>query len=369
MIETTSSFKSLAQLKEGIEKSALWGYILSEIDDPKVSDLILESGKPVKHKKDNQVMPCEGKVASVNDYAMLEQLVNIESTVRPSDDPTAPKVSLDAAIHVGGRRLRCSYTHYLNGTRMVLRPFATLIPDPQDLNMPEIVLKKGKRTKKGLAMITGATGSGKTTTMASLLCARARCSYEHIITLEDPIEFLYPDDLKATFMQREIGKHEKTFASGIKAALRQSPHVILIGEVRDAETAIAALNAAETGHYVICSFHTNNVESAIKRMIEILPEESRAFGREVLVSSLDMAVCQTLINKKSGGKVAIHEVMVTTAAVSNCISKSNWVELRSEIELGEKKGHITFGKSLNRAFDRKLIEQADLDHWKKHLGG
>jgi twitching motility protein PilT len=186
---------------------------------------------------------------------------------------------------------------------------------------------------------------------------------EHIITLEDPIEYIYPDNTPALYSQREIGTHVESFANGLRAALRQRPHVIMVGEIRDQITAEVALQAAETGHLVLASFHTGTPEEAVQRYLQLIPESRQEFTRAILATSLEMVICQKLITLPSGSRFAIHEVMKRTPAVSNCVRKGNWTGMRQQIALGKTQGQQDFKLSLENAKTKKLIDDATLQKW------
>jgi twitching motility protein PilT len=214
-----------------------------------------------------------------------------------------------------------------------------------------------------LILICGPTGAGKTTTLASFLKWRGSHRREHIITLEDPIEYTYPEDTAALFSQREVGTHVESFPRGLRAALRQRPHVILVGEVRDQDTAEVALQAAETGHLVLASFHTGTPEEAVQRYLQLIPESRQEFTRAILATVLEMVVCQKLITLPGGRRFAIHEVMRRNTAVSNCIRKGNWTGMRQQIALGKNQGQQDFKLSLEIAKNKHLIDENTFQKW------
>lgn len=255
----------------------------------------------------------------------------------------------EGSLDFGSYRFRVSLFRENLGGRMVLRVLSTEIPEPEKINIPPIALTLMTSLRQGLILICGPTGSGKTTTIASVLAARGYLLQEHVITLEDPVEYSMPSDSRSIYSQRQIGRDEPTFAEGLRAALRQAPHLIMIGEVRDPATAATALEASETGHLVIATIHANSADMTVHRYLQMIEPSRQAMAREQLAAYTELVICQRLCRALSGhqGRVALHEVMVKTPATMNCIRKGLWTELRSEIVLGAKKGHITFQQSLH----------------------
>jgi twitching motility protein PilT len=241
-----------------------------------------------------------------------------------------------------------------------MRLLSTNIPKPADINMPVKLKEKGVLIRQGLVLITGPTGSGKSTTIASLLQERGTQRTEHILTLEDPIEFVYPTDLKALFTQREIGTDEPSYEMGLKAALRQAPHVILVGEIRDPESAEIALQAAETGHLVVSTFHTGSVVQTIQRFLQLIPPSRLGFATAILAETLEIVLVQRLISIQNNTKrLAIHEMMIKNTATANSIRSLGWNNLQTELDYGQDRGQLTFTRSVELARSKALITDTE----------
>lgn len=268
---------------------------------------------------------------------------------RMRTDPAALKGgAVETSFALVGQRFRVSAYEETNGGKIVLRVLSKDIPSPEELNMPEVLVSAIKRLSQGMILVCGPTGCGKTTTIASMINERGKAKREHVVTLEDPVEYLMPRNLQSIYSQREIGKDEPSFARGLKAALRQSPHVIVIGEIRDSSTACTALEASETGHLVIATIHASSADMAIQRYVQMIEQEQQALIQDQLATNVETIVCQRLCQAENGyrGRIAIHEVMVKTHATTNCIRKAQSAELRNELTYGAKKGHITFERSI-----------------------
>ena len=243
---------------------------------------------------------------------------------------------LDFAIKINGvGRFRANY--YVENKKMAaaFRIIPTEIPSLEDLNQPEILYDFAKM-EKGLLLVTGPTGSGKSTTMASIINQINTTEKKHIITIEDPIEFEHTNK-QSVFSQREVGQDTNSFATALKYAMRQDPDVILVGEMRDLETIRAALTAAETGHLVIGTLHTNSAVETINRIINVFPEGEQSIIRTQLSMTLKGVVSQILVPKIGGGRVAVQEIMVNTPGISNLIRENKLIQIKSSMELNQEK--------------------------------
>ena len=242
----------------------------------------------------------------------------------------------------------------------VMRLLPTKMPDPDDLGLPEAI-KDFVETKRGLVLVTGETGCGKSTTLAAILNRINETKQKHIITVEDPIEFVHPHK-KCLVNQREIGNDTKSFSAAIRAALREDPDVVLIGEMRDLETIETALTAAETGHLVFGTLHTNSAPSTIDRIVDVFPSDQQPQIRVQLSNVLEGVVCQQLIPLKSGkGRVAAYEIMVTNTAIKSLIRDGKSFQLTSQIQTGKKQGMQTMDDSVYKLFVDKLITAEDAE--------
>lgn len=344
-------------------ETALWLRIKHWLDTyTDISDFIVDNKGVLLYVRRSELITDDSFSVDMDDFTLLMGELH-RHTLHDDGSGVDSGYSVDAAVSVDGHRFRAALYRFMLGFRIVLRPFAQDIPEPQEINMPEQLKEVGVGLDKGLVLICGPTGAGKTTTLASFLRWRGQNRREHIITLEDPIEYIYPENTLALYSQREIGSHVESFSKGLRAALRQRPHVILVGEIRDQATAEVALQAAETGHLVLASLHTGTPEEAVQRYLQLIPESRQEFTRAILASVLEIVICQKLITKSDGSRFAIHEIMKRTPAISNCIRKSNWTGMRQQIALGKMQGQTDFKNSLEVAQKQGAIDDETFKKW------
>jgi twitching motility protein PilT len=225
-----------------------------------------------------------------------------------------------------------------------MRHIPQTILSAEQLSLPPAITKFCQLTK-GLVLVTGPTGSGKSTTLAAMIDLINRQRAEHILTIEDPIEFVHSQK-KCLVNQREVHRHTGSFARALKAALREDPDVILIGELRDLETVAIAIETAETGHLVFGTLHTNTAVSTVDRIIDQFPTDQQEQIRTMLASSLKGVVAQTLLKKKGGGRVAAHEILVLDSAVSAMIREGKNHMIASHMQTQKQEGNILLNESL-----------------------
>jgi twitching motility protein PilT len=223
------------------------------------------------------------------------------------------------------------------------------IPHFDQLGLPDVVREMAERPR-GMILVTGQTGSGKTTTLAAILDLINRTRAEHILTVEDPIEYVFPN-IKSLFHQRQKGEDTKSFANALKAALREDPDIILVGEMRDLETISLAISAAETGHLVFGTLHTNSASGTVDRIIDVFPANQQAQIRAMLSNSLLAVFSQCLVKKKSPkpgeyGRCLAQEIMIVTPAIANLIREGKAPQVYSAIQTGAKLGMQTMEQSL-----------------------
>lgn len=302
-----------------------------------VSDVHLSSGEKMIIRQNGELVRVGDQVLS-NEmlksklYSILtaEQILKFEK-----------ENQLDFAYsHTQLGRFRCHIFYQANGIAASIRIIRNIILTFDDINAPEI-FKTLAFKKQGLILITGATGSGKSTTLAAIIEYINQNKSIHIITLEEPIEFIYQNK-QSLIQQREIGTHCHNYFDGLKAALRQDPDLIMIGELRDKITIAAALQAAETGHVVFATLHTNSVIATINRIIDLFSDESRQFIRSQLAHSLQAIISQKLISDPNMQRSAIFEILINTPAVANLINEGKIKQLVSVMQTGKGEGMQLF---------------------------
>jgi len=268
------------------------------------------------------------------------------------------KKELDCAIILKSLRFRANFYKTLNGLAAVLRRVETEIPLMDSLGLPPVLFELID-AHRGLVLVTGPTGSGKSTTLAAIINQINENRQANIITIEDPVEFIHKDK-KSIVSQREVGKQTESFAKALKGALREDPDVILVGELRDLETIGMALTAAETGHLVFATLHTSGAPNTINRLIDVFPPEQQTQIKSQISESLKMVVTQKLFKKKDGsGRIAAFEVMVCNPAVKNLIREGKVFQIPGVMQTGQRDGMITMEKSIEGLIDSKIINNAE----------
>ncbi|OVE73533.1 type IV pili twitching motility protein PilT [bacterium B13(2017)] len=242
-------------------------------------------------------------------------------------------------------RFRVNVLIQKNGIGAVLRIISSTIPTSEELTLPKAVVGLAD-IPRGLVLVTGPTGSGKSSTLACLIDIINQKRQEHILTIEDPIEFVY-ETKNCVITQREIGMHSKNFCNSLRASLREDPDVILIGEMRDLETIQAAITLAETGHLVFGTLHTTDAPQTIDRIVDVFPPYQQTQVRMQLSVSLQAVICQQLLPKLQGkGRIAVREIMMVTTAIANLIREGKTHQIYSAIDMGVKYGMISMDKAL-----------------------
>jgi len=254
----------------------------------------------------------------------------------------------------GLARLRCNVHRDRFGMGAVFRVIPTKILTAEELNLPKGITDLC-HLSKGLVVVTGPTGSGKSTTLAAMIDVINRSRSDHIITIEDPIEFVH-EDKKCFITQREIGSHTDSFAMALRAALRQDPDVILIGEMRDLETMEIAMEMSETGHLVFGTLHTNTACSTVTRITDAFPADRQNQIRSMLASSLKGAISQTLCRKKEGGRVAALEVLIADSGISAMIRDGKIHQIPSHMQVGKGRGMMVLNESLAELVAKDIVE-------------
>lgn len=304
------------------------------------SDLHIVCGLPIKCRLDGKMQTLSDTVPTPQDCEVLAQeLAGAQfETIRESGE-------LDLALTADcGVRVRANIFHAGGALSFAIRLLNDVIPEIEDLDLPPIALQL-PTYPSGLVLITGETGSGKSTTLAAVLNRINHTACRHIITLEDPIEYIYTSD-QCLVNQREIGKDTASYADGLRAILREDPDVILISEMRDLTTIEAALTAAETGHLVFATLHTNSAADAVDRIVSVFPDGRQRQIRTQLAATLRVVMSQQLVERQGGGRIAACEVMVVNAAIRNLIREGKTPQMESFITMNSREGSILMDHAL-----------------------
>ena len=253
----------------------------------------------------------------------------------------------------GVARFRVNAFNQNRGAGAVFRTIPSKVLTMEDLGMGD-VFKKISDNPRGLVLVTGPTGSGKSTSLAAMVDYLNSTKYQHILTIEDPIEFVH-ESKKCLVNQREVHRDTLGFAEALRSALREDPDIILVGEMRDLETIRLALTAAETGHLVFGTLHTTSAAKTIDRIVDVFPGEEKAMVRSMLSESLQAVISQTLLKKIGGGRVAAHEIMIGTAAIRNLIREDKVAQMYSAIQTGGALGMQTLDQCLQGLVKKGLV--------------
>lgn len=325
-----------------------------------VSDLNITVGKPFQVESSGQLseVPIEPPMQKITPFQAEIFAMNLINSDRRLTEILLREGSCDCSYFlVGKARFRVNIFSQRNNYSIVLRKLETRIPTIDELKLPA-QFSKAAEEKNGLILVTGATGSGKSTTLAALLNKMNEEKSVHIITLEDPVEFVHPHK-KATFNQRELGTDYDKFSTGLRAALRQAPKVILVGEMRDRETVEIGLSAAETGHLVMSTLHTVDAGQTINRIVGMFSQEEEQQIRIRLADTVRWIICQRLLPKMGGGRVALLEILHTNMRVKDTITNGE-TEGKTFYEIlsnGEAYGMFSFDQHILKLYSDGLITE------------
>ena len=310
-------------------------------NNKKISDFHIRTGSPLAYRQTGEIRTIKEVIIKEQDLKDLLTTNCNEREIKKFQQTH----ELDSAVKIGGLRFRANFYKTLNGLAAVLRRVESKIPEMSQYSLPQ-VLYDIVDMHKGLVLVTGPTGSGKSTTLAAIINEINKTRTANILTVEDPVEFIHKD-VKSIVSHREVGKQTETFASALKAALREDPDVILVGEMRDLETVSLALTAAETGHLVFGTLHTSGAPNTINRIIDVFPAEQQEQIRAQISTSLKMVVTQRLIKTKDGlSRVGAFEVMKCTPPIQNLIREAKIHQIPSVMQTSVRDGMITMQKSL-----------------------
>ena len=310
-------------------------------NNKKISDFHIRAGAPLAYRQTGEIIKVQEVMVTAQDIKDLLSMNCNEHELNKFDKTH----ELDTSVTLSGLRFRANFYKTIKGPACVCRRVESKIPDMDQFKLPQS-LYDIVDFHKGLVLVTGPTGSGKSTTLAAIVNEINKTRTANIITVEDPVEFIHQDN-KSIVSHREVGKQTETFAAALKAALREDPDVILVGEMRDLETISLALTAAETGHLVFGTLHTSGAPSTINRIIDVFPPEQQEQIRAQISTSLKMVVTQRLIKTRDGaGRVGAFEIMKCTAPIQNLIREAKIHQIPSIMQTAVRDGMITMEKSL-----------------------
>ncbi len=320
----------------------------------KASDLHLSSGLPPMIRVDGDmkrinlpVLDDETVLKMIFDIMNDKQRKRFEENLETDFSFEIPNVA----------RFRVNAFQQDRGPAAVFRTIPSVVLSLDDLDAPQI-FREICMKPRGLVLVTGPTGSGKSTTLAAMVDYINDKQRSHILTVEDPIEFVHQSK-KCLVNQRELNKDTHSFDNALKSALREDPDVILVGELRDLETIRLAMTAAETGHLVLATLHTSSAPKTIDRVVDVFPAEEKSMVRSMLSESIQAVIAQTLIKKVGGGRVAAHEIMLGTSAIRNLIREDKIAQMYSMIQTGQSDGMQTLDQCLENLVRDRLITPGD----------
>jgi twitching motility protein PilT len=314
------------------------------------SDLHLSSEMPPMIRVDGEMQrinlpPLGGEEVKKLLYDVMNdaQQKNFEQALECDFSFTVPNIA----------RFRVNVFYQTRGIASVLRTIPSKVLSMEELNLPKSFVEICKK-KRGLVLVTGATGSGKSTSLAAMVDYINETRHEHILTIEDPVEFVH-ESKNCLINQREVHRDTKGFAVALRAALREDPDIILVGEMRDPETIALALTAAETGHLVFGTLHTSSAATTINRIIDVFPGSEQAMVRSMLSNSLQAVIAQALLKREGGGRVPALEVMLCNGAIRNLIREDKVAQMYSVIQTGQAEGMWTMDQHLKELLRQNII--------------
>lgn len=328
--------------------------LLQATKENDASDLHISAGLPPMLRMSGEMTPFDVPPLTPEDiYGMLEEICN-----EVQWNHFKKEWDLDFSFQLGEiARFRVNAFEQTRGPGIVCRTIPTEIISLEQLKAPES-FKSISSQPRGIVLVTGPTGSGKSTTLAAMINHINENKKEHILTVEDPVEFVHKPK-KSLINQREVGAHTKSFAASLRAALREDPDIILVGEMRDPETIGLALTAAETGHLVFGTLHTSSAAKTIDRIIDVFPAGEKEMIRSMLSESLRAVISQTLLKKVGGGRVAAHEIMISTPPIRNLIRENKVPQMYSAIQTGMNYGMQTLDQCLKDLLAANTINKDD----------
>ena len=329
--------------------------LLKKAVEEGASDIFILAGLPLSFRRNGEISESRGEKLRPRDtedlirkvYAMADNR-SIQKLLTTGDD--------DFAFSVAGlSRFRANTYKQRGALSAVIRVITFQVPDYRTLNIPEAVMRLGDQ-RKGLVLVTGPAGSGKSTTLACIIDRINHTRHEHIITLEDPLEYLHRHD-KSIVSQREVNFDTQSYVTALRAALRQSPNVILLGEMRDYETVNVAMTAAETGHLILSTLHTVGAANTIDRIIDVFPANQQRQIAAQLSLVLRAVVSQQLVPAEDGTEVPVFEIMIVTPAIRNMIRQNKVPQIDGLLYASQKEDMVAMDTSLAALYRKKVISR------------
>ncbi len=320
----------------------------------KASDLHLSADLPPMVRIDGDITRINSAALDSNDvHNMIVEIMTDQQCKYFENN-----LEIDFSFEIAGcARFRVNAFNQNRGNAAVFRTIPSEVQSLEALDCPQI-FRQIAALQRGLVLVTGSTGSGKSTTVAAIIDYKNQTEHGHILTIEDPIEFIH-ESRKCLVNQREIDRDTNSFKQALRSALREDPDTILVGELRDLETISLALTAAETGHLVFASLHTRSAAKTIDRIIDVFPANDKDMVRSMLSESLQAVVSQTLCKKIGGGRVAAHEIMMSTPAIRNLIREDKIAQMYSAIQTGQDVGMQTLDQCLQRILQQGVITREE----------
>jgi twitching motility protein PilT len=318
------------------------------------SDLHLSTGTPPLIRVDGDVRKLNIPAFDAKDVnALVYDIMNDRQRKEYEEN-----LEVDFSFEVPNlARFRVNAFNQNRGPSAVFRTIPSKVLSLDDLGCPDIFRQISEKPR-GLVLVTGPTGSGKSTTLAAMVDYINNSKHDHILTIEDPIEFVH-ENKQCLINQREVHRDTLSFSAALRSALREDPDVILVGEMRDLETIRLAMTAAETGHLVFGTLHTTSAPKTIDRIIDVFPAEEKSMVRSMLSESLQAVISQTLVKKVGGGRVAAHEIMIGVPAIRNLIREAKVAQMYSAIQTGMQHGMQTMDQCLQNLVNRGMITKQD----------
>ena len=325
--------------------------LLQKVVELEGSDLHLTTKTPPQIRVHGHLERLDGPDLAPADTKQLTYSVLTDAQKKRFEE----KLELDFSFGIQGvGRFRCNMFYQRGAVGAVYRLIPEKIRSFQDLNLPPVLGTLAEKPR-GLILVTGPTGSGKSTTLAAMIDKINKERRDHILTIEDPIEFVHQSK-KCLVTQRQVGLHTRSFKQALRAALREDPDIILVGEMRDLETVSIAIETAETGHLVFGTLHTTTAASTVDRIIDQFPADRQSQVRVMLSESLRGVLAQTLCRKIGGGRIAAREILLSIPAVSNLIREGKTFQIPSIMQTNRKTGMVTLNDALMELVDNRLVE-------------